>query len=278
MKKLVLLVISGALFLPAFAQKAPKWMDKSKKALLTVATFDKDNRKINSTGGFFVSETGEALSAYSLFNGAVRATVTDCDGNTYPVTSVIGADDLYDVIRLKVDLSGKKAPFLLLAADPVPVGTTGFLLPCSPAKETTFKQGAVMEVSKLKAPYNYYKLSVPLESGQANAPLLLPTGQVFALAQEDASGKKEHSFGVSATYVNSLKQTAADVFNTVYTRTGIRKAWPEDVGQAAVSLFLQAGSQWAEAYLETLDDFIATFPKAADGYLSRASHYAAKRA
>jgi tetratricopeptide (TPR) repeat protein len=279
MKKQALLIVSGCLCLTAApAQKAPKWMDKSKKALLTVATFDKDDRKINSTGGFFVSETGEALTAYSLFNGAVRATATDCDGNTYPVSAIIGADDLYDVVRLKVNVGGKKTPFLPLAADPVPVGATVFLLPCSQAKETAFKQGAVAEVSKLKDPYSYYKLSVALESGQANAPLLLATGQVFALAQEDASGGKEHSFGVSATYANSLKQTAADVFNTVYARIGIRKAWPDDLAQAAVALFLQAGSQEPKAYLEILDDFIATFPKAADGYLSRASHYAAKRA
>jgi tetratricopeptide (TPR) repeat protein len=164
-----------------------------------------------------------------------------------------------------------------LATDPVAVGTSVFLLPYGVAQETAFKQGVVTEVSKLKDPYSYYKLSVPLESGQANAPWLLPSGQVFALAQEDASGKKEYSYGVSATYVNGLKHTTTDVFNTVYTRIGIRKAWPEDVGQATISLYLQAGSQDAKTYLETLDDFIAAFPKAADGYLSRASHYATKR-
>ena len=281
MKKLSLLfIVSGCLCLAAAAtaQKPPKWMDKSKKALLTVATFDKDGRQIGATGGFFVSETGEALTAYSLFNGAARATATDCEGNTYPVSAIVGADDLYDLVRLKVNAGGKKTPFLPLASDPVAVGSAVYLLLCSKTKEPAFKQGEVREVSKLKEPYSYYKLSVGLESGQANAPLLLPTGQVFALAQEDASGRKEHSFGVSATYAHSLKQTAAEVFSPVYSRIGVRKAWPEEAAQAAVSLFLQASSQDPKAYLETLDDFIATFPKSADGYLSRASHYAGKRA
>ncbi|MDR1555983.1 MAG: trypsin-like peptidase domain-containing protein [Tannerellaceae bacterium] len=277
MKKLVLLIVSACLALAAQAQKAPKWMDKSKKAVLRVTTFDKDNRRINSTGGFFVSETGEALSAYSLFRGAARASVTDTDGNTYPVSYIIGADDLYDVIRFKVSIPGKKVPFLPLATGPVPVDAPVFLLLGTDTKEVAFKQGTVTEVSKLKDPYSYYKLSIPLESGQANAPLLLANGEVFALAQEDASGRKEHSYGVSASYVSALKQTATDIFNTVYTRIGIRKAWPEEAGQASVSLFLQAGSQDAKTYLETLNDFIATFPQAADGYMSRASHYAAKR-
>jgi tetratricopeptide (TPR) repeat protein len=246
-------------------------MEKSKKAILTVTTFDKNNRKINSTGGFYVSESGEALSAYSLFNGADRATVTDTDGNTYPVASIIGADDLYDVIRFKVSVP-RKVPFLPLASDPVAAGTPVFLLTAQAAR-----QGAVEEVSKLKDPYSYYKISFPLEEGQANTPLLLSTGQVFALAQDDASGKKTHSYGVSATYVNSLRQTTTDAFNTVYTRIGIRKAWPADVGEASISLFLLAGTQDAKTYLETLDDFVATFSNHPDGYLNRASHYAAKR-
>ncbi|MDR1259471.1 MAG: serine protease [Tannerellaceae bacterium] len=273
MNRLILCVFSGCLTLLATAQKAPKWMDKSRKAVLTVTTFDRNNNKINSTGGFFVTETGEALSAYSLFNGAARATVTDIDGKTYAVTSIIGADDLYDVIRFRVSVP-KKVPFLPLAGDPVPEGTQVFMLPY----EGTFKQGGVTEVSKLKDPYSYYKLSIPIEKEQANSPLLLPDGKVFALAQEDASGKKDHSYGVSATYVGSLTMSTADAFNTVYSRIGIRKVWPADVEQAAVSLFLQAGTQDAPAYLETLNDFIATFPNAADGYMNRASHYVNKRA
>jgi predicted negative regulator of RcsB-dependent stress response len=277
MKKLILLIISGCLTCSLAAQKAPKWMDKSRKALLTVTTFDRDDRKIQSTNGFYVSENGEALSAYLPFKGAAKATVTDTEGNTYPVVSILGADDLYDVIRFKVAFSGKKTPFLPLASEPLSVGTPVFLLPYTTEKEIPFKQGQLAEVSKLKDTHSYYKLSFPLEEGQDNAPLLLANGQVFALAQPDASGKKESSYGVSASYVNALALTSSDAFNTVYTRIGIRKAWPAEIEQASVALFLLAGSQDAATYLESLNDFVATFPQAADGYLSRASHYAGKR-
>lgn len=40
----------------------------------------KDNQKKASGTGFFITETGEALSGYSLFKDAARATVTDADG------------------------------------------------------------------------------------------------------------------------------------------------------------------------------------------------------
>lgn len=278
MRKLVLLTIAACfLFVSLSAQKAPKWMNKSKNAVVTITTYDKDNRKIASTNGFFISETGEALSAYTPFNGADRATVTDADGNTYNVTSVVGADDLYDVIKLKVAVP-KKVPFLPLASDPVPNETSVFLLLFSTGKEASYKQAKISEVTKLKDPYSYYKITLPIESGQVNAPLLLPDGRVFALSQEDASGKKEHSYGVSASYVNSLQVTSTDAFNRIYTSIGIRKAWPSDPEQASISLFLLAGSQDAKTYLETLNDFIATFPSVSDGYVSRASLYAGRRA
>ncbi|MDR3141645.1 MAG: serine protease, partial [Tannerellaceae bacterium] len=61
MKKIILLIIC-CLSLPAAAQKAPKWMEKSKKAVITVTTFDKNDRKLQITNGFFIGENGEALS------------------------------------------------------------------------------------------------------------------------------------------------------------------------------------------------------------------------
>ncbi|MDR1623431.1 MAG: serine protease [Tannerellaceae bacterium] len=275
MKKIILLIIC-CLSLPAAAQKAPKWMEKSKKAVITITTLDKNDRKLHTTNGFFIGEDGEALSGYSAFKGADKATVTDSDGAVYQVASIIGADDLYDVVRFKVAVD-KKVSFLPLASGPLAVNTPAYLLLFTQGKETSFKEGTISEISKLKDPYEYYRLSILLESGQDNAPLLLASGEVFGLAQQDASGKKEQSYAVSAGYVKSLNVTPTDAFNSVYTNIGIRKAWPVDIEQASVSLFLLATSQDAETYLETLSDFIAAFPHAEDGYLARASHYATNR-
>jgi tetratricopeptide (TPR) repeat protein len=171
----------------------------------------------------------------------------------------------------------KKPQFLQLAADPAPLGPT-YMVQYSSAKVPAYKEGTVTEVTKLKESYNYYKLSFPIEKPQCNSPLLLPSGQVFALAQEDASGKKEVSFGVSASYAGSLRYTSVDIFNTMYTRINIRKAWPEDAEQASVALFLMASSQDAGTYLATIGDFINTFPNHEDGYMTRASHYASRYA
>lgn len=275
---LLLLILICCHLLPATAQKnAPKWMDKSKKAVVLITTYGKDGAKLTSGTGFYVSETGDVLAAYDLFKGAEKATITDVDGKTYPVTAIVGADELYDVIKVKSE-APKKVQFLPIASDPLAVGTAAYLLPYTTVKTLNFGQGTITEVSKLKDPYSYYKLSIPLEDGQVNAPILNAEGQVFGLAQADASGKKDVSYAVSAAYTNSLSVAATDFLNTVYNNIGIKKAWPADEEQAQVALFLKVSTQDAKSYLETLNDFIATFPNSADGYLNRASHYAGRRA
>ena len=278
MKRILLLILICCHLLPATAQKnAPKWMDKSKKAVVLITTYGKDGAKLTSGIGIFVSETGDVLSAYELFKGAEKATVTDTEGKTYPVTRVIGADELYDVIKVKAE-TPKKVQFFPIAADPLAVGTVAYLLPYSTEKKADFEQGTITEVSKLKDPYSYYKLSVPLEDGRVNSPILNAEGEVFGLAQADASGKKDVSYAVSASYVNNLAVSSTDFLNSVYNNIGIKKAWPADVEQAQVVLFLKGSTQDAKTYLETLNDFIATFPNSADGYLNRANHYAGRRA
>jgi tetratricopeptide (TPR) repeat protein len=190
----------------------------------------------------------------------------------------MGADELYDVIKFKVD-APKKTPVFPLAAEPQAVGAKVYMIPYATAKKGVFREGVISEVSKVKNAFCYYKTTLPLESDQfRNAPVVTETGEALGLMQEDvATKKKEVSYAVSAGYANSLAVTSTGMLSTVYTRIGIRKAWPENAEQAGVSLYLLGSSQDAKTYLETLNDFIATFPDSPEGYLNRASHYAYHR-
>ena len=277
MKRLLLLGWLACVCLSLFAQqKAPKWMEKQKKAIAKITTYKEDGTTLHTGTGFFISEDGKLLSAYSLFNGAYKATVTDGGGKTYEVSTVLAADELYDVIKLQVEVP-KKVSFLKMAAAPLAVGAPVYLQPYTADKVKTFATGKVEEVTKLKDVYHYYKLSFPLEVSWVNAPVLNEEGEVFGLAQEDASGKKEVSYAVSAAYAESLQISTMDMLSSTYTAIGIKKAWPADREQAQIALFLMGNSQDAQTYLNTLNDFVAAFPDWSESYIRRASHYAYHR-
>ena len=82
--------------------QAPKWVEKAKRAVFSVVTYDKNDKILNTGNGFFVTEDGIALSDYSLFKGAERAVIVNFEGKQMPVNAILGADDMYDVIKFRV--------------------------------------------------------------------------------------------------------------------------------------------------------------------------------
>ncbi len=275
MKRFVLwaLIAGQGMFLTAQKQ-VPKWVEKAKKAVFTIETVDKSGNITKGTG-FFIRETGEAVSDYSLFIGAEKATVTNVEGKQLRVTSILGADDMYDVIRFMVDVP-KKTAYLPVATDLPAIGAKAYLVSARLAKGASVPNALVSEVSKVKERYGYYKIEMPLGREQVSAPLLTEDGEVFAMAQADASGKGK-TYGISVPYIQSIRIGQMDMLNKAYSAIGIRKAWAEKPEEAQLALILYASQQDASTYLETLNDYIATFPDEPDGYLSRASHYVYQR-
>ena len=249
----------------------PKWVEKAKQAVFSIEIQDK-NGNTRQGNGFYIQASGEAVSDYSLFKGAVRAIVTNSDGRQMQVNHIIGADEMYDVIRFKVSVQ-RNVPFLPVVSELPVKGAKAYLLSVKDPVQT----GEIEEITNMKEAFEYYKVDIPLTSLQASLPLLTADGEVFALAQTDASGKNK-TFGVSVPYVQGLRFTSIDFFGNTYSSMGIRSVWSENADDAQLALLFYASMQDAPTYLETLNDFIETFPNLANGYLDRASHYALHRA
>ena len=75
MKKAILLFLSLFWLIQWSVAQTPKWVEKAKRAVFSVVTYDKNDQLLNTGNGFFVSEDGIALSDYSLFKGAQRAVI-----------------------------------------------------------------------------------------------------------------------------------------------------------------------------------------------------------
>ena len=273
MKKILIVILTVCQTITLFAQnKNPKWVDNAFKSVFTVEATGKDGT-IKTGCGFFIRENGEAVAAYDLFKGAEKAVAILSSGERLSITQILGADDMYGVIRFSVAVP-KKIAFLRVAQASPETNTIAYLPPVATGKNTT--QGTISEITKVKSTYDYYKISMTLPASQVSYPLLNGAGEVFAMAQADASGKG-NTYGISISYIQSLLSTAMDMLNKTYSDIGIRKAWSQDFEEAHISLFLYASQQDARTYLETLNDFIAVFPNKTEGYYSRASHYVYNR-
>ena len=128
MKKIFLLLACGWMMQSAWAQDLPKWAAKARKAVFSVITYDKDNKIMNTGNGFYIDETGTAVSDYTLFKGADHAVIVTVDGKELPVKYIMGANDIYDVVKFKTDYD-KKSGALKPAANAPAQGETVYLLP-----------------------------------------------------------------------------------------------------------------------------------------------------
>ena len=273
MKKFFILILSVCQVFTLTAQKKnPKWVDRAVKAIFTIEATNKEG--VTKTGnGFFIQENGEAISSYALFKNADKVVITLTGGEKLQVTQILGADDMYGVIRFKVSVP-KKTIFLPVAKISPSTNTIAYLTPSK--EETNLAQGAISEVAKIKSVYDYYTIDMPLPYSKEGYPLLNEDGEVFALTQADATGKGR-TYGISIAYIQSLTVNTTDMLKRTYSEIGIRKAWSQDIEEAQISLLLYASQQDVRTYLETLNDFIIAFPSNPEGYNSRASHYTFNR-
>ena len=272
MKKIYLLLIGGFCFQTMFAQSLPKWANKAKKAVFSVVTYNKDNKILNTGNGFYIDESGTAVSDYTLFKGAHHAVVVTADGKELPVKCIMGANDLYDVVKFKTE-TDKKTVALQPASQAVPQGATVYLLPYSTQKAVNGQSGSVEKVDTIGNNAYYYTIQMQTGDKTVSCPIMNAEGEVLGLIQKNADAESKVSYAVGISYVSSLSINALSGNDYTLNSIGIKKGLPEDESQALVYLYMMSSQLNREQYLELLNDFIAQYPRNMEGYQRRAALY-----
>ena len=277
MKKILILPLLFFFLIQGSMAQTPKWVEKAKRAVFSVVTYDKNDKMLNTGNGFFVSEDGLALSDYTLFKGAERAVVITSEGKQMPVSLILGANDMYDVIKFRVAITEKKVPALIVAKIAPAVGADAWMLPYSTQKSIACVTGKVKEVSKVAGEYHYYTLGMQMKDKMVSCPVMNAEGQVFGIAQKSSGiDTVTTCYAAGAAFAMAQKISALSLGDAALKKIGIRKGLPETEDQALVYLFMASSSLSGDDYEKLLDDFIRQFPANADGYLRRANYYAAK--
>ncbi|MDR0939479.1 MAG: tetratricopeptide repeat protein [Mediterranea sp.] len=277
MKKILCLSATLLCLAQAVVAQTPKWVENAKRAVFSVVTYDSDNKMLNTGNGFFVSDNGLALSDYNLFKGASRAVIITPEGKEMPVDQILGADDMYDVIKFRVAITEKKVPALVVAKTPPAAGSDAWMLPYSTQKSIACVSGKVKEVSKVAGEYHYYTLNMRMKDKMVSCPVMNANGQVFGLAQKSSGADTVSTcYASGASFAMAQKISALSLSDNTLRNIGIRKALPDDEEQATVYLFMAASQVSPELYETLMDDFVHKFPTNADGYIRRATYYASK--
>ena len=271
MKSKFLVVLIGVLLsVQTVMAQAPKWVAKAQKAVFSVVTYDEAGNILKTGNGFFVTEDGVGFSNYQLFDGAQKAVVVTNDGKEMQVASILGVNDMYDVVKFRVEVP-KKVPFLELAEKAAVKGEQIYLLPYSTQKSKYCESGAVEEAMKVAGDFDYYTVKLALKSKMVSCPFMNEVGKVLAMSQP-STGNDTVSicYGIDGKYVRSLSLSAFAGADAAAERIGIRKGLPETMNDALVYLYIMQSNVTVPEYVSLLEEFVTQFPESYEGYVRRA--------
>ena len=272
MRKLLLLALLAVVAV-GYA-KPTKKVTAARGAVASVLVY-KNGELLRNGLGVFVNGGSELFSSYSLFVDGDSAVTIDNRGVVRPVVKVLGANDMYDCMRLSV-VPDKKLQTLQFASRAAGSGDVLHMVSYGIKKSGAIAEAGVTNVDTISGAHLYYTVGLPVSEKNASAPLVNADGELVAIMQSIAGKDTLCSYALSAEFVKSLSIKAKDYSSSRFSRIGIKKALPENEEEALSALLLQSFSSDSAAYKQMLDGFKEQFPKSHSGYLYMAEYNAVR--
>ncbi len=260
-----------ATFSVTYVHGQSKQVKKAAASIFSLTTFKTDGTLLASTNGVFISDNGEAISAFYPFVGADSAVVIDTNGNALPVDVIIGANELYDVCKFKVN--GKTTP-IKIASTPSMNGEKVWMLGYS-IKNQEAKQVPIQKTELFMDKYTYYIFSSETPENMEGCPFVNAKGELIGILQH--ANHSEGTHAVDAHFMKDMQiNNGLSLADPVLRQTTIRTQLPAKEEDALVTLMM-ASEQNKKNYLKYIQDFKRSFPHAVDGYAAQARQYANKK-
>lgn len=266
MKRIILSL--AVLFAFGWASAQTEWAKKAAKSVFTLKTFNAEGTLLASSNGFYIGENGEAVSNFAPFKGAARAVVIDAQGKEYPVKFMLGANDIYDVAKFRVDT--KKSLPLAIASGSSSEGSSLWLLPYSAKKAPIPAEAKVTAVQKVDGDNDYYTVSVIPPDNTVSCPFLNTDGEVVGILQAPSAQSDSTQYALGASFARDLKITGLSINDPVLKSTSIPQDLPDELDQAILTLYVGASLLDSAAFNDKLNLFIEKFPSAPDAYVYKA--------
>ncbi|WP_180961556.1 hypothetical protein [Hoylesella timonensis] len=267
----LLTLLFMATFSVTYVHGQSKQVKKAAASIFSLTTFKTDGTLLASTNGVFINDNGEAISAFYPFVGADSAVVIDTNGNALPVDVIIGANELYDVCKFKVN--GKTTP-IKIASTPSMTDEKVWMLGYS-IKNQEAKQVPIQKTELFMDKYTYYIFSSETPENMEGCPFVNAKGELIGILQH--ANHSEGTHAVDAHFMKDMQiNNGLSLADPVLRQTTIRTQLPAKEEDALVTL-LMASEQNKKNYIKYIQDFKHLFPQAVDGYAAQARQYANKK-
>lgn len=263
MKRYIVLLFAALSVAAASAQSSA--VKKAANSVFTLTTYNQDGSVKATTRGVFVGNEGEAVSSWTPFVGASSAVATDAKGQKHDVSALIGANELYDVCKFRVD---GKTTALRPTTNGAAKGSKVWVVNTANGKPQA-TQIEVERNEKFMNKYSYYIFANKVADENEGCPVVDANGQLLAIVQNSQAGDDTHATDVA--FIDSVKTTGLSISDAVLRQSRIRVDLPRDREQATLLLMMVSEQTDSLHYAQYVDEYVRLYPDATYGYTARAS-------
>ena len=180
---------------------------RSSDAVFMLETFDSDGASIRTASGFFISNTGLAVTNLHVFENAASATATLFNGNVYTVRGVNDISTENNLALFSIDANISNLGYLLLAdSDLVVAGNSVYALGSPRDLINSITDGIVSNINRIVDESTFIQFTAPISFGSGGSPVLNSLGQVIGVASSSFSYGQNLNLAVPANFIKELKQ------------------------------------------------------------------------
>ncbi len=240
-------------------------VQKDSKSVFTLTTYKADGSILSTTHGAYFGAPNEGISSFKPFVGASRATIIDAQGKRSEVEAIIGANDMYDICRFRLNQSNGTP---LVACQTVASGQVWAL--GYSTKTADIVPLTITSSEKFLEHYNYYIFNEEINEDIEGCPIVTNGGELIGLVQQSGTSYAIHSTDVR--YYADLNSSGLSAYDAVFQKTNIRMNLPADHEQARLMLMTFTPATDSLHMVETTNDYIAKYPEDIDGYSIMATY------
>lgn len=241
---------------------------KVKKSVFKLTTFKSDG-SLNATGyGAFVDNEGTALCAWTPFEGAASAVIIDAQGKKYNVLSIDGANNIYNVAKIKAEVSGTP-DYLPAIIETTPQQGGDVWCAKYDVKNLTFEKHAIARVETFMTDMPYYVIEQQEKSlgdEMIGAPFFNSKGELMGLM--NTSTTRTDLYIASARFAITFETSGFSANDYTLRQTDIRASLPKEYNNAILALLIAERRYSKDNYLALTNDFLKAFPDKEDGYVT----------
>ena len=180
--------------------------ERSVDAIFMLEMFDAKGVSIRTGSGFFITETGLAVTNLHVIENAASATITLQNGEVYPVKGAVATSEEFNLVILSVDSEKGGWSYLNLAdSDLVAVGSIVYCIGSPRSLLNAMTEGVISKTLREVSDDTLIQFTAPISFGSGGSPVLNTLGHVVGLASSSYTYGQNLNLAVPVNHLKTME-------------------------------------------------------------------------